>query len=59
MPSDPIVCPVCELVFEKDEMKHLGEGHHVCFDCYEENNLSDADALDSLLFDLADMESEV
>jgi len=55
MPSDPVVCPVCGLVFEKrGETKAIGRGHRACLECFDEHNLSDPNERDNLLFDLAE-----
>lgn len=59
MPSDPIICPLCDLVFEVEETKHIGDGHRVCLDCYDENGLNDPNALSNVLFDLNDEEPEL
>jgi len=59
MPSDPVICPLCELVFERSETRHIGDGHRVCLDCYDENGLSNPEDLRNVLFDLTDEEPEL
>lgn len=54
MPTDPVICAVCGLVFEHSETKPIGKGHRVDQDCWDENDLADTNARENLLFDLTE-----